>query len=266
MKKYSLFQFLFLTLFLSTATFLNAQTKYTKTLNCGEKHAIYDSTFVSEICFKKSIFKTIENAKDTLESDLKAHLTCDNSGCPDKKKYDCEAVLKEFLHGTGTLVENAAKTHWCTRGKKIVFSWKCTPCERDTAVVIIIEEEEEVPLPDGETTEDTEGLDHAHDHQPSSQTLKKDQQNSLGYIERIAPNPSSDLFHINLVLRQNDSPVEVRVSDLNGKLLLQDHHINGQQSNLTLSTDLSDFQSGLYLLSVLVDGQLIGTEKISIYR
>ncbi|MDX1909640.1 MAG: PKD domain-containing protein [Bacteroidia bacterium] len=76
----------------------------------------------------------------------------------------------------------------------------------------------------------------------------------------VAPNPSNDIFHLNISLSQA-APLSVQVFDTNGRLLISRHMGNIQETSLDLS--LGHLPKGVYLLQINA-GERQGFRRLSV--
>ncbi len=82
----------------------------------------------------------------------------------------------------------------------------------------------------------------------------------LGEGVKVYPNPSRDYFQIELSLKQAKQ-VDVRLTDLNGRTLYE-QQAAASTGMIRLAT--SEWGTGIYLLSIHQNGQLIHSEKVAI--
>ena len=74
---------------------------------------------------------------------------------------------------------------------------------------------------------------------------------------KLFPNPSSTgVFSLQLL--KNYNQVEVQVTNLSGQILQQLQYKNVLQP---LNLDLSNFNSGIYLINILADGEKLPVKK-----
>lgn len=75
---------------------------------------------------------------------------------------------------------------------------------------------------------------------------------------QIYPNPTSDLFTISLP-EFDGSDVDIHIYDIGGKLLFNKQISNSQSNQLI---DISDFSNGIYMVSIVENGQFLASERI----
>lgn len=77
----------------------------------------------------------------------------------------------------------------------------------------------------------------------------------------VYPNPSSDIFNININLSNNKSKVVITVFDVIGKSVYSET-INDQSTQINKTIDLTSFSKGMYLLNILLDDKVLSKKLI----
>ena len=83
-------------------------------------------------------------------------------------------------------------------------------------------------------------------------------------IIAIFPNPTSDVFFLDIWVPDARQPLTVLFSDLNGRVVQQLDHVAANSGSLRIRT--TDWTAGLYLVSVYQSAQRIGLKRILINR
>lgn len=86
-------------------------------------------------------------------------------------------------------------------------------------------------------------------------------ESSLVQLLHIFPNPANNLINISYDFQANGS-LESRIVDMSGRLISSQTHAAMNSSFTQIAT--TDLKDGLYLLELLLDGEKIATQKISI--
>ncbi len=82
------------------------------------------------------------------------------------------------------------------------------------------------------------------------------------YQPQLSPNPSKGQFYLSVKTAPTDQVIEMRVHDLQGRLVnVQNQDLNGS-THFRTEADLSNHPDGWYVVSILVDGKLVGTQKL----
>ncbi len=227
------------------------------TQRCGGKKT-FTRKFSSVQCYPKKDYPTKEDAKKQLFEDLDgdADFTCLADSCLNPTDFTCE--VDNINLDKGNFADKGDE--WCTAKPRIVITWSCTNCTRkpkDTEE----KPRDEVPPTEGEGSDREDSESGALDTNFSAASVQQSS-NNFGRIERISPNPSSGLFQVNVLNEYEDGQLDLVATDLMGKVLRQKRYTNISASNFHSQIDLSDFQAGIYLLSVRINGQLVGTSKV----
>jgi hypothetical protein len=82
--------------------------------------------------------------------------------------------------------------------------------------------------------------------------------NNTTEVARFFPNPANEQLKLNYTLPSDAKKAEIKIYDMQGKLL--------EQMNITNDFDFiylpSNYNSGLYLYSLIIDDKVVKTEKI----
>lgn len=81
-------------------------------------------------------------------------------------------------------------------------------------------------------------------------------------ISALYPNPGNGIFYLDGVFDEDKTGL-LRVTDISGRLLCEEKLIAG---NTKQTIDLTDLPDGIYVWSVLIDGEQVRCEKIVIVR
>jgi len=84
----------------------------------------------------------------------------------------------------------------------------------------------------------------------------------VGFTLKTFPNPTSDFINVYISLPDR-STTKLILSDLSGKIMKE---ISVKQNELTLIIDVHDLAAGMYVLRLEHEGEVLGTEKVSILR
>ncbi len=117
---------------------------------------------------------------------------------------------------------------------------------------------------DGETGGgDDQGNDNDTPPGEGNGGIQSNQQASFQvYQPQLSPNPSKGQFYLSVKTASTDQVIEINVRDLQGRLVeVQRQGLNGS-THFRTEADLSNHPNGWYVVSVLIDGQLVGTEKL----
>lgn len=194
-------------------------------------------------CLLKSRYSTVQKAFDRITEIATASMHCENN-CTFAPKFNCKPEYGKTL---GYPDFSETETHWCFSGT-YKFSWECGDCEEVTSDTDDTEREvEDLAFSFSEPTTPKPGTTKAS-------------------LQKIYPNPSNGILYLDLDIDQADSKVLLLLSDLSGKTIQQEEYNDVPRSVFHIDTDVSGQQNGLYLLSVYVNEQLIGTSKVSIQK
>ena len=231
--------FLFVSLFcMLTMNFVFAQTSNL----CGTTST---ESVGSPMCYDKSDYSQSQ-AKDQFKADMLSGYTCKTDSCARPALSECPPQIVSIPDPTS---EN---NQWCFSGD---VEWKCPNCTRK--VIAQVEHEIEIDHGGGFQGGGT-GAHISHDDIIHSK-------NSQSSIQRIYPNPASDVVRVNLnIAEEGKSDVEILVSDISGKQLLQKDYTEVPPSRFYPQVDLSSLSNGIYFINVLVNGKLIGSSKVVI--
>ncbi len=88
-----------------------------------------------------------------------------------------------------------------------------------------------------------------------------------GWHIGVAPNPSSNRVYFSIQTEQAHQNIEVQIYDLTGKQMDVIHSIpTSNASQYTIPYSVKDLESGMYLYKVIVDGQLLATERLTVVK
>lgn len=94
----------------------------------------------------------------------------------------------------------------------------------------------------------------------------KAQNNELIQLENtkiisVSPNPSNDLISISLNIEKSVQTASLQVHDLNGKLL-NNLTISDRENNISRTLQKDNFGTGVYIVSLIINGKSIDSKKI----
>ncbi|MEL6636948.1 MAG: T9SS type A sorting domain-containing protein [Bacteroidota bacterium] len=255
--------FFTLVLCLSVSSLVQAQAE-DLIQRCGGKKS-FTRTYSSPQCYPKSDYPTREDAKKQLFEDVggSAGFVCKTDSCINETDFTCEVDEIKLVRGNFSDKED----EWCTATNRIEIKWTCTNCRRKPKPDADTDPEGDVPPGEEGEGSGTDGLGHDGSaiHQFSSGAIQPTP-NELGRITNISPNPSSGLFNVKVLNEYEDGRLDLIATDLTGKVLRRKTYDSISASTFHSRIDLSDFQAGIYLLAVHLNGKPIGTSKVVVQR
>ena len=237
----------FLLLFLGFGSFLIAQEMPVEpvpvqvaSMKCGAPPSLTFPTFIgsastpSYACTSKT-GKTEKEALAHLLSTHLARLSCNDVDC-NPSDLTCK-VKYDFV--TKKLKTKHSATQWCFRGS-VQILWHCPDCHK------------KVNNPNNEYSFSFSEIENPFDNHTEAN------------LHKIFPNPSTGLVNLEVTTAKDHGEVVIKVFDLSGKMVNQENFQADPDSKFLAQIDLSELNSGVYLVSTFVDNQLIGTSKVTV--
>ncbi len=245
----------FLLLFLGLGSFLMAQvvdvaivdseSKSTFKSICGGGDKVINELITggkeSPVSRPKADFATSDLALEDIISYYVKQLKCDFSECVPPTDT-CAVVLKDGFKKRPILIDPKDKLNWNFRGR-VIKGWHCSNCGVLKA------------QPNNE------------EHHYSFSKIENSPDNlSKASLHRIFPNPSTGLVNLEVTTAKDHGEVVIKVFDLSGKMVNQEIYQADPDSKFLAQMDLTELNSGIYLVSTFVDEQLIGTSKVRVEK
>ena len=204
------------------------------------------------MCYSKLNHSSAADATAELKKDVLAELVdCSNSNCTFRRISACKAYLEESSESPFTIANiDSTGGAYCFTGF-IGFSWGCTKCLKDG---------EEFPGGTGSVGANALPA-FTVDEYPAFKS-----KSSIAEVEKVFPNPSTGMFRLSMNVLEDESQIRLQVSDLTGRVIQEEVHSGILASNFRTQIDLSQQGSGLYLLSIYVNQELIETRKIKVQK
>lgn len=225
------------------------------TLSCGEGPAEFTTTLEPPLCYPKTDYDERWKAINQFTIDVLGFVSCTNN-CPLPNLFDCQPKFIRFTQG-GPVTETDEA--WCFSGE-IIFEWKCTECTRKPRPVDHQHEGDEEP-PEGGDLQDNPDLNYKF-----SDVEAVPESPVKGQIQSIYPNPSTGFFHTQILVQEDNSDIQLLLSDLAGNTILEKAYNDVSKSVFNTRNDLSDIPPGMYILKVTIDNVMVGTSKLSVVK
>lgn len=218
-----------------------------KSIDC-ETSSRFNIKLEKTICINALKASTLELAKKRLAQLL--DLTC--NPCPVKPdEQACKVTIDSFI--VGGLTMNEDSTRWCT-GKLINLFFSCDECIDTIDSSPFIEE----------------GI-----NQISDQVLLDNSEEEAFRLEeiisevsywRIFPNPTSGQTELEINTSEAVREVKLIARNIAGQIVYEKDYGASAKGTFKARADLSVLSNGWYMLSVYLDDELLGTEKIAISK
>ncbi len=215
---------------------------------CEEKEKEFPFDLDPKVTYPKSDYTFGEAVIDLQEQLAKAFVKCNENCLPEG--FDC------FPVGRFTSTPEADSTYLKYRfsGEGVLMA-TCGECTR-------------VKKTDAQGTEvpPGEGRNITQDQIKLSATAPKSNMHATAQLEKVYPNPTADYFQVDIKLEKDADEVQLLVHDFSGALVYAKDYGEVDASLLRVKGEVDQLQSGFYVVSVIVDGQAVGSSQLSIQK